>query len=250
VRVAIVTPYCRESEDVWQTCINSVCAQTHPSQHVLVADGSPRSCPAGAAAITLPAPHGDNGNTARAVGSIYAVANGFDAIAYLDADNWYAPSHVAAMVSLARTTGAEVCVAARTIHRQDGSLMFRDRLDSDGVRRADTSCLFLTRPAFSLVSLWATMPRELSPICDRLFWGAVCAAKLRCSTHDVPTVAFRTQYAAHYEAIGERAPAGSKTRANSTDPALEWLRAQQGDRVATWRALLDAPAISRHTPRA
>jgi hypothetical protein len=245
VRVAIVTPYCRESDDVWQACIDSVCAQTRPCQHVLVADGLPRPCPAGAAAITLPASHGDNGNTARAVGSIYAVADGFDAIAYLDADNWYAPSHVAAMVELASTTGAEVCIAARTIHRRDGSLMFRDHLDSDGIHRADTSCLFLTRRAFSLVSLWATMPRELSPICDRVFWGAICAAGLRCSAHDVPTVAFRTQYAVHYEAIGERAPAGSKTREDSTGPALEWLHAQQGERATMWRALLDAPAASR-----
>jgi hypothetical protein len=245
VRVAIVTPYCGERDDVWQTCIDSVRAQTHPCQHVLVADGSPRPCPDGAAAITLPAAHGDNGNTARAVGSIYAVASGFDAIAYLDADNWYAPLHVAAMVELAGTTGAEVCIAARTIHRQDGSMMFRDRLDSDGIRRADTSCLFLTRPAFSLVSLWATMPRELGPICDRVFWGAVCAAGLRRSTHDAPTVAFRTQYAAHYEAIGEPAPVGSKTRENSTGPALEWLHAQQGEQATIWRELLEAPAAPR-----
>jgi hypothetical protein len=34
------------------------------------------------------------GNTPRAIGGILADAYGFDAVTYLDADNWYDPAHV------------------------------------------------------------------------------------------------------------------------------------------------------------
>ncbi|MEM9692341.1 MAG: glycosyltransferase, partial [Myxococcota bacterium] len=152
-RVAVVTPYYREEAAVLEQCVASVAAQTVPVTHFVVADGHPQPDLVDRFRVehlVLPDAHGDNGNTPRAIGSLSAVNRGFDAIAYLDADNWYRPEHIERMVALQRRTGASVCTSGRTIHRLDGSFMLVDR-ESDGLRHVDTSCLFLTRDAFRLV---------------------------------------------------------------------------------------------------
>src|SRR3990172_6396080 len=96
MRVAVITPYYKAREDWLTRCHESVRAQTHPATHILVADGTPESYVDGweAQHIVLMKNHGDFGDTPRAVGSVSAIGQGFDAIAYLDADNWYAPEHI------------------------------------------------------------------------------------------------------------------------------------------------------------
>jgi hypothetical protein len=109
MRVAVVTPYFREPLDWLRQCHASVRAQTHACTHVMVADGHPQSEVAGWPGlrhIALPTSHGDYGDTPRAIGSIEAIGAGFDAIAYLDADNAYAPDHIESLVELQRRTGA------------------------------------------------------------------------------------------------------------------------------------------------
>ena len=145
MRVAVVTPYYRETDDVLQACLASVRDQTHPScRHFLVADGHPNLLVAGwdVRHIVLPIAHGDNGNLARCVGAMAAAAEDFEAIAFLDADNWYRSDHLARMVELHRSTGAAVCTSSRSIHRPDGSVLFdRDPEASDRPSYVDTSCL-------------------------------------------------------------------------------------------------------------
>jgi hypothetical protein len=158
--------------------------------------------------IELPRAHADYGNTPRTIGSLSANSQGYDAIAYLDADNWLYPDHLGAMVELHERTGAQLCTATRTIHRVDGSLMFVDR-ESDGVKHVDTNCLFLTRPLFRLITLWAMMPIELAPHCDRIFWQAVLVRDPRRAHHEQPTVAYRTRHRVHYQRLGEAPPEGS-----------------------------------------
>jgi hypothetical protein len=147
---------------------------------------------------------------------------GYDAVAYLDADNWYYPGHVEAMVNLHQRTGAAVCTAGRSIHRLDGSLMYVDAHESDGQKHVDTSCLFLTRTAFRVLPVWAMMPPQLAPAGDMVFWQAILARKLSHAHNRQPTVAFRTQYQVHYQNIGEPAPAGTKANADTTGAADRW----------------------------
>jgi glycosyltransferase involved in cell wall biosynthesis len=223
LKVAIVTPYFREDEAVLHQCHASVAAQTHPATHIMVADGNPS--PAADSwpvrHIRLPIAHGDNGNTPRAIGSLAAVGEGFDAIAYLDADNWFQPRHIEAMVALAQRTGAAVCSANRTIHRLDGTVLYWD-LESNGRTLVDTSCYFLTRRAFRLVALWGLMPKQLSPYCDRVFLTAVNASGLpRAHSRDA-TVAFRSRYADHYAYCGEIPPPGAITSADYHRAWQEW----------------------------
>jgi hypothetical protein len=135
----------------------------------------------------------------------------------LDADNWFYPNHIEAMVELHKKTNAAVCTASRTIHRGDGSLMFFDQHNSDGIGHVDTSCLIFTRAAFQVLPLWVMMPKELGPVCDRVFWQAIRARKIQCAHHPQPTVAFRTQYQLHYAALGEPAPPGDRLPGSTYD---------------------------------
>jgi glycosyltransferase involved in cell wall biosynthesis len=213
MRVAVVTPYFQEEDGVLRQCLDSVAAQAHKISHILVADGFPKDWAAHAVDkhIVLPGNgHGDNGNLGRCVGAMTAVAEGFDAIAFLDADNWYQPNHIASLVALQRQTGVALCTAGRSLHRPDGSLLLANDTVSDGVHFADTSCLLYFRGAFGLLPLWGLMPRQFSSICDRVMWSAVVARAVPRAHSGLPTMAFRTLYSAHYHHAGEPPPANCK----------------------------------------
>jgi glycosyltransferase involved in cell wall biosynthesis len=228
MRVAVVTPYFREPDDILRQCLDSVAAQTHPVTHILVADGFPIDWASRAVShhIVLPGSgHGDNGNLGRAVGASIAVTEGFDAIALLDADNWYQPDHISSLLALHRQTGAAICTSARSLQRMDGSLLAAHDPESNGVNFVDTSCLLYLREAFALLPLWGQMPRQFGPICDRIMWAAAQSRKITCAHSGLPTVAFRSCYCNHYRRPGEVPPPDCKT-------------AQMVDQlVAAWNAL-------------
>ncbi len=174
MKVAVITPYYRESLAWLRQCHDSVLAQTHPCRHFMVADGFANEAVAGwdLSHTVLAQAHADYGNTPRAIGALQAHTEGYDAVAFLDADNWLYPEHIATMVRLHQQTGAVVCTATRTLHRLDGSLMFVDR-ESDGDKHADTNCMFFTRALFKLLPLWVMMPIQMAPQCDRVLWSAI-----------------------------------------------------------------------------
>ncbi len=239
-KVAVVTPYYREETSVLRQCHESVAAQTHPCVHFMVADGHPKEEVDGWSCehITLPQAHDDNGNTPRAIGSLSAISRGFDAIAYLDADNWYRPDHAKTLVELHQRTGADVCTTDRTIHRLDGTEMYRDK-ENDGEEFVDTSCLFLTRGAFRIVPLWALMPQQMSSLCDRIFWRAILRTKFTRVHNQTPTVAFRTQYSNHYRFFGEEPPEGTKDP-DITKESQQWWKDLPDKERRDWRRYMYA----------
>ena len=250
-RVAVVTPYYQEEMDVLRKCHRSVCEQTYPCVHFLIADGSPAASGISvwpAVHMLLSQSHGNAGNTPRGFGSLSAMYQGYDAIAYLDADNWYYPSHVESMVSLHRRTGAVVCTATRTFHRLDGSLMYTDVLESDGRRHVDTSCLFLTRAAFGILPLWSMMPKQLGPVGDRVIWDAILSRGFSHARDPEPTVAYRTQYHAHYLKNREPPP---EVRDHGEDVwhAQRWWESLAEEERDHWRRLFaGTPAPSAPVP--
>ena len=64
--------------------------------HVLVADGcpQPKINQWQAEHVQLPRSHGDIGSTPRLIGCYHAIGLGVDAVAFLDADNWYREDHI------------------------------------------------------------------------------------------------------------------------------------------------------------
>jgi hypothetical protein len=236
LRVAVITPYCGEPLEVLRACHESVLKQTHPCSHFMVADGraSPEVSDWAVEHITLAKPHGDTGNTPRGIGAMSAMNHAYDAVSFLDADNWYYPNHVASMVALHERTGTPICTATRTMHRPDGSLMYVDAAESDGRRHVDTSCLFITRAAYRVLPLWVMMPPQLGPVGDRVIWDAIVASRIACAHNSQATVAFRTQYAVHYKSIGEVPPPGVKTNADTTQKAWRWWNSLPGEARDDW----------------
>src|SRR3989344_8281647 len=107
MKVAVITPYFNILDEWLLQCHRSVKSQTHPCTHILVADGRAKDIVNSLEAqhILLPVNYRDYGDTPRGVGSILAIGQGFDAIAYLDADNWYYPEHIASMVAAHKESG-------------------------------------------------------------------------------------------------------------------------------------------------
>jgi len=203
-RVAVITPYYKEDIEVLRQCHQSVINQDVNLTHFFIADGHPNKelnqwdCKH----IMLPDSHGDNGNTPRGIGSLLAESEGYDFIAYLDADNWYHPNHLKSLLTLHDETGGDVMCSFRTFHRMDGSILPISEEIENSLKHVDTSCLMISKKAFSCLTAWTKMPKALSPACDRIFYKLLKYHRFDMRHTQLRTVAFRSQYQAHY--IGEK----------------------------------------------
>src|SRR5262245_48591144 len=161
MRVAVVTAYYQEPLGILQRCVDSVRAQGHPCTHILVADGHARpeldEWPV--QHVKLPVSHRDIGDTPRLIGCVSAYSQGFDALCWLDADNWLEPAHVALCVALAQEQGVSVVTSARMLRRPDGSAL-GVCTESDGETFNDTNCYFLTREAMGSSVVWVFKQSE------------------------------------------------------------------------------------------
>jgi glycosyltransferase involved in cell wall biosynthesis len=124
LRIAVVTPYYKETTAILRQCHDSVLNQTYPCQHILVSDGHPNGLfdnSETALHITLPNASADNGNTPRAMGRIFAEQRGFDAVAYLDADNWFDPIHIETLVAAQEMSCSPIAASRRKFCDLDGA---------------------------------------------------------------------------------------------------------------------------------
>jgi glycosyltransferase involved in cell wall biosynthesis len=169
-KYAIVTPYYKEERRLLERCIASVRNQSVPTDHFLIADGFPQDWidAAGVRHFKLDRSHGVGGTTPRRIGGLLAVAEGYDGIGLLDADNWLEPGHVKECLAAASTVpNCDYVMAQRTFRRPDESAM----PIRAGREDVDTNLFFMLRGAFCVVPHWAMMPRPLSPLCDIFFHG-------------------------------------------------------------------------------
>jgi|SRR5580658_91832 glycosyltransferase involved in cell wall biosynthesis len=205
MKVAVVTPYHRESIALLEQCYRSVAAQYYPCRHVMVADGFPNPAVDGwpVLHLKLPAAHGDGGSAGRYAGAVAAIEAGAEAIAFLDADNWLQPDHIATLVVLALHENADLATAGRSLHRLDGSLL---GIDEQKTGFVDTSCMLLRQPIFPLIEVWNAIPVSLWGICDRIFSMALRERAARRVHSRRPTVCYRTGFAIHYRQCGEAPP--------------------------------------------
>jgi glycosyltransferase involved in cell wall biosynthesis len=226
-RIAVVTPYYREPREMLWQCHRSVLDQGVGAAHFMIADGFalPEIDDWQAHHVRLPAAHSDNGNTPRGLGGLLAKAEGFDFIAWLDADNWFHPGHLASLLALHRHGSAAICSSFRTFHTLSGERLDITETDEDALRHIDTSCYLIHQSNFDLVGIWLDMPQIVAPLCDRVFLDTVLKKGRSIQSTGQRSVAFRTQYASHYRAAGMPVPAGAKG-ADFADAALEYLRAQ------------------------
>lgn len=210
MKVAVVTPYYKESRGVLERCIRSVAAQSYPCTHYLVADGFPQDLLTdwpNIRHVSLPDSHRDCGNTPRAIGAICALNSGFEAMAFLDADNWYAEDHIASLVDACRRSGAHVALSDRRIVFHDGQLL--DKTDPEDAQRshADTSTFFITDKAAFLLPYWAMMDQSQAALCDRIMFALLTKFSVPHVWTGKATMYYETNYTAHFVMAGRPVPA-------------------------------------------
>jgi glycosyltransferase involved in cell wall biosynthesis len=218
LRVAAITPYHNESRHLLQRCIDSVNNQTAKTDHFLIADGIGQDWIDKEAKrhIKLGKSHIDFGNTPRGLGALLAASEGYEAIFYLDADNWIQPDHVQACVhSAIREFGdwkdCDYVVAKRLLKRPDQTTMHI----AEEPGHVDTNCYFFFPGTFHLLSIWVNQPKYLSSLGDRFFYQMLKAKQLNMAANDHPTVNYHCMWASLYRAIGETPPPGAKENINN-----------------------------------
>lgn len=218
MKVAVITPY--HKEPIWklERCHQSVRQQTDTCTHFLIADGHPRDeirswdCQH----IILPVEHNDNGNTPRGIGSLCAMNEGYDAIFYLDADNWYQEDHVTSALYTHQATAADVVFSYRHVVFPDGEIMEADDPEDTSHSHVDTSCMVIFRSAYRALSKWCQMPQELGPRCDRVMFSQL-VSEFNCVWSEYKSVYFETWYRNHFRMAGKEMPENAR-KGNPMNP--------------------------------
>ena len=223
MRTAVVTPYFQETPQLLERCIRSVREQTLPADHILIADGHPQrwidDLPV--RHITLDKAHANYGGTPRAIGALLAIADRYDAICFLDGDNWYELDHVACCLEAARLSGP-LCdyVIARIIHRRpDETIIPFDGECIDS--HVDTSCYMFLSGAFHMLPIWGLTPQIPSQAGDRFFYSALKQHNLKRAVCQRKTVNYHSLWEPVYRAVGEDPPPNSKPFVDQ-GPLTQW----------------------------
>jgi glycosyltransferase involved in cell wall biosynthesis len=212
-RYVFVTPYYKETPKLLKRCLESVRNQSISCDHILVADGFPQKWidDAGVRHLSLDRAHSDAGNTPRGLGALLAIAEEYDGIGLLDADNWLEKNHLEVCLDAANKVdgGIAYCdfvIAQRYLRRFDETIMPID----EGADHVDTSCFFFLPGSYSFLPQWSLMPRRVSAACDRFFYAFIRQKNLRVATTSIKTVNFHNQYVYPYLTLGETPPPGAK----------------------------------------
>lgn len=213
MKICVVTPYFETDPGWLAQGHRSVRAQTLPARHILVCDGSAPVEIADFAGVhlVLRRNYQDYGNTPRLIGCFQAINDGAEAIAFLDADNWYQPDHLEGLARCAQANALGAVCSARTLHRMDGGFMATCRR-VNGQPFVDTSCLLVMRRAFGHLINWAMNSQAVAAEVDQVLWRRMGDAGERLGFLDRASVCYRTRHMAHYEDAGEAPPAGAVRR--------------------------------------
>ncbi|MGE0628290.1 MAG: glycosyltransferase [Hyphomicrobiaceae bacterium] len=251
MKVVVVTPYYRESDELLLQCINSVFDQTKECVHYLVSDGYPsglieeraRKAPNRVRHIKLDRSHNDFGNTPRSIGAMLGqVEQNPDSICFLDADNWFDPIHIKECENAARSRpGADYVIAKRRLVRPDGTPL--PPLKNIVEDFTDTSCFFLLRGAFYTIRQWLTQPHPLKRYCDIVYGNYLRSEGLSFASVKKTTVNYRTMWRAHYDDVGETPPAAAKPGFDDSDLVSWWNKLTPKDKQIVERDLGYRPEI-------
>jgi Glycosyl transferase family 2 len=215
MKICVVTPYFQTDEAWLRRAHESVRAQTIPAQHIVVCDGSePAEIPSfHGTHVLLGRNYRDYGNTPRLIGCYNAITQGADAIAFLDADNWYQNDHLEGLLRYSQANNLDACSSGRSLHRLDGSFLAQCPI-VNARPFIDTSCLLVMKSAFKHLIAWVLFTQENAAIVDQEVWNQMNTAGARLGYLDRPSVCYRTRHASHYRIAGEIPPAEAIDRAD------------------------------------
>jgi hypothetical protein len=198
------------------------------ADHFMVSDGFPQEWldHANVRHIRLGKAHSDLGNTARALGALLAVSEGYDAIGLLDADNWLDSGHIEECYRAADSapeTPADLVIAKRRILLPDGRLT-NLVVEPDHV---DTSCFWFLPGSFHLLHYWGIMPRQMGPFGDRVFYRMIKTKSLTIRRAKEITVNYTCHYEFGYRSLGIKPPPGAKPGVNMGEVIFSISRLDQ-----------------------
>lgn len=211
MKVAIITPYYKESNETLERCIKSVQNQTYKNIiHILIADGNPTdlNLPSEIKHIIIPNSN-DVGTTPRNVGALIAMAQEAKAIAFLDADCWIEPNYIEEMTKQMISSDSLIVTSPRVLYQIDGSIMGLDT-ESDGDAFNDTNCMLIRHDGYNLLDSWIFAPRDKSPFHDRIFWKTILDKNIKKTRINSSNVNYTTIYADHYLYYGLPVPSEAK----------------------------------------
>lgn len=216
MNLCVVTPYFETNPEWVRQAHASVRSQSIPAHHILVCDGSSpvEIADFKGTHIVLQRNFRDYGNTPRLIGCYRAISQEADAIAFLDADNWYYPDHLENLVAFAQERQLDACCSARMLHRLDGSFMMKCPV-VDGSAFIDTNCLLIMKPALKHLIAWGLIAQDVAATADQIVWKHLQSAGARVGFLDRPTVGYRTRHLRHYELANENPPSNVVNRSDT-----------------------------------
>ena len=224
-RVAVITPYYKEPLAQLRQCHDSIRTQSEPCLHVLVADGHPRRRINHwqAEHVRLPRSHGDIGSTPRLIGSYHAIGLGVDAVAFLDADNWYGPDHIANLLEEMDQHQADFISSSRTLCRLDGTMMGHCPI-TDPEHFIDTNAMLFGRGAFKMLHRWVLMPAYGHLIGDRIMLHQLKMSGVKRRHLDQHSVFYRCAKAGLYKQMNQQIPPGVQRRPDYETSFKQWIK--------------------------
>lgn len=205
MKVAVVTPYFKPDQTKLVRCLDSVSAQTVKVVHYLVGDGERADWldTYDIVHMVLPSNIGSTGATPRGVGALTAFHDGFDAVTFLDADNYFDPSHIAQCIALQQENKVDLVFARRQIFFPDGEVL-KDPDPQDGPgMHVDANCYFISKSAAFLVGMIGMYPREFGAGEDRPTPSLIQKFGLTSEYLDQPTVWYESNWERHYKLAGK-----------------------------------------------
>ncbi len=241
-KIAIVTPYYKESRSILERCLESVAQQSVSADHILVADGFSQDWIGRRKVrhLVLDRGVGNFGNTPRAIGAMLAIGGGYDAIGFLDADNWLERDHLEQCLRALESfesDAVDYVLAKRILRRPDGSELTVPK-GQEGFE-ADTNCCLFFPGAYHLLHLWGMIPKEISVIADRILFQAARQDNLLGLRSNKRTVNYVTHYAGAYAAAGEAPPPWVKWV--DFDAIGRWINALEGRELEIAERMIGVP---------
>lgn len=200
LKVAVITPYYRSDVPKLMRCCESVAKQTYACDHILVADGEVQDVFAQYNITHMQLPHnvGNSGATPRGLGGQYAFVQGYDVVAFLDADNWYEPNHIEKAVKLLAQDRCDVVFASRHVVFPDGEVLHERDPQDEKSEHVDTNCYVFSKRVAYLMAVWAMWPKEFGVGEDRVMRLVISRKKIKAMRMLAKTVWYETNWAIHY----------------------------------------------------
>jgi len=200
MRAVVITPTI--GTKYLQQAIDSVKAQTVPTEHWIVIDGYTQNefnmydnC----RHIVLPDNTGHDGYNGHRIYASIPMLTDADYILFLDEDNWFEPEHVERMVNFIEERDLQWAYSLRNIVNQDGKFVISDNCESLGKWASvfapnhhfvDTNCYCFKR---KYLARHSHQFYGSSFFMDRLFYGAIEKALPEFDCNGEHTVNYRVR---------------------------------------------------------